>query len=502
MRVQAAYDELIRRVREEAVLASCTALLAWDEETYMPRGGVANRGNQLALLAGLQHDLATDPHLGELLATLADSALLGDPCSPEEVNVREIRRTYTRLKSLPRRLVEELARTTSFAQEAWSTAVRHADFSRVRPWLEKVLALKCQEAQCLGYETVAYDALLDEYEPGTRSRDVARLFAALRRELVPLVAAIASSPHKANEDILRREYPVRRQRVFGEAVATALGFDFDRGRLDTAAHPSFGSCGPDDCRITTRFSPYFGDAFFALLHEVGHGLYEQGLAKEHYGTPLGEAASLGVHESQSRLWENTVGRSLPFWEHFFPRARQVFPGALAGVRLGDFYPAVNQVAASPNRVRADEVTYNLHILVRFELEQALVRGDLPVAELPAAWNEAYRHHLGITPANDAEGCLQDGHWAAGLIGYFPTYTLGNVFAAQLFARADADLGGLDGLFAAGEFDGLLGWLRTSVHRHGRRYPAARLIEQATGAPPDHRPLVAALRRKYGELYGL
>jgi carboxypeptidase Taq len=502
MRAQAAYDELIRRVREESLLASCVALLAWDEETYMPRGGVAHRGNQLALLAGLQHKRATDPRLGELLDEVEGSPLVGDPLSVAAVNVREIRRTVTRLTRLPRRLVEEIARTTSFGQEAWYTAYRKSDFAHIRPWLEKVLSLKRQEAECLGDNAVPYDALLEEYEPGARSGEVAQLFVALHRDLVPLLAAVSASPRRRDASILRRDYPVKRQRVFGEAVAIAVGFDFRRGRLDIAAHPSFGSVGPYDCRITTRFSPHFSDAFFALLHEVGHGLYEQGLDPAHYGTPLGEAASLGVHESQSRLWENTVGRSLPFWEHFFPRARQVFPEALAGVTLGDFYAAVNQVAPSLNRVRADEVTYNLHILVRFELEQALVSGDLPVADLPEAWNAAYRHHLGITPANDAEGCLQDGHWGAGLIGYFPTYTLGNVFAAQLFARADRDLGGLKGPFARGDMDGLLRWLRARVHCQGRRYPAAKLIEHATGSPPDHRPLVEALRRKYGELYGL
>jgi carboxypeptidase Taq len=503
MQAQAAYDELIRRVREEGLLASCAELLAWDEETYMPRGGVAHRGDQMAFLAGLQHERATDPRLGELLAALEGSALVSDPESPAAANVREVRRTYDRLTRLPRRLVEETARVTSLAQQAWADARADADFERFRPWLEQVLALKCREAECLGYPETPYDALLDEYEPGATRAGLAGLFAALRAELVPLLNALTHAPRRAGAAVLHREYPIDRQRVFAEAAAAAVGFDFRLGRLDTTTHPFFSSIGPGDCRITTRFYRHdFSEGFFGTLHEVGHALYEQGLDPAYHGTPMGEAASVGIHESQSRLWENVVGRSRAFWEYFFPRARQVFHETLHDVGLDDFHRAVNHVEPTPVRVRADEVTYNLHVLVRFELEQALVTGDLSAADVPAAWNEAYRHHLGIVPRDDREGCLQDGHWGAGMIGYFPTYTLGNVFAAQLFARAAAEVGDLDAQFARGEFGGLLGWLRDRVHRHGRRYPAARLIERATGAPPDPRALVEALRQKYGALYGV
>jgi carboxypeptidase Taq len=366
-----------------------------------------------------------------------------------------------------------------------------------------VVALKRHEAECLGYERTAYDALLEEYEPGATAAGLAVLFDALRPELVHLVNAVAYSRRRPDTSVLYRGYPLDRQQVFAEAAASAVGFDFRRGRLDTAAHPFFSTTGPDDCRLTTRYDPdNFGEAFFSLLHEVGHGLYEQGLDHAHYGTPMGEAPSLGLHESQSRLWENTVGRSRPFWEHFFPRARQVFHETLADVTLDGFYFAVNHVEPSFIRVGADELTYNLHILVRFEMEQALVAGDLRPADLPTAWNERYRHYLGITPPDDARGCLQDGHWAAGMIGYFPTYTLGNVFAAQLFASARQASGDLDLQFAFGDFGGLLGWLREHVHRHGHRYPAADLVRHATGSPPDHRPLLEALRAKYGELYGI
>jgi carboxypeptidase Taq len=501
MQPEAAYRHLIHQVREESLLASCSDLLAWDEETYMPSQGAAHRGEQMALLAGMLHDRAADSRRGELLAIIEDSGLVADPESPEAANVREIRRAYDRATRLPRPLVQDLARVTTLAQHEWAFARRDADFPRFRPWLAKIIDLKRRAAEVLGYGETPYDALLDEYEPGAKCRDLAELFTALRRDLVPLVNAIADSPRKANVSILHRDYPLDRQRAFGEATASALRFDFHGGRLDRATHPF--SIGIGDCRITTRYNPSdFGDAFFTILHETGHGLYEQGLDLVHHGTPLGEPASLGLHESQARLWENTVGRSLAFWSHFFPLARAAFPAALADVSLEAFHLAVNHVQPSLIRVRADEVTYNLHILIRFELEQALLRGDLQAADVPAAWSEAYRRTLGVTPANDAEGCLQDGHWSCGQIGYFPTYTLGNIFAAQLYAAACADVGDLDDAFLHGDFSGLLDWLRDKVHLHGSRYPAAGLIERVTGSAPHHWPLIASLRQKYVELYGL
>jgi carboxypeptidase Taq len=503
MQAQAAYDELVRRAREETLLGSCAQLLGWDEETFMPPAGVDHRGNQMALLAGLQHERATDPRIGELLGELEGSALVRDPVSPAAVNVREIRRLYDRLTRLPRSLVRELARTATFAQQEWVVARQKADFDHFQPWLERIVRLKRLEADALGYEVDPYDALLDEYEPGAKSQQVARLFDALRRDLVPLVETITGSPRRPDAAVLHHYYPLERQRIFCEAAAAALGFDFERGRLDTAVHPFFIGIGPDDCRLSTRYQQNdFCEGFFGTLHEVGHGFYELGLDPEHYGTPMGEAVSLGLHESQARLWENAVGRSRPFWEHFFPRARQVFHQVLADVTLEQFHAAVNAVEPSVIRVRADEVTYNLHILIRFELERALVSGDLKPADLPAAWDEGYRRYLGLTPANDREGCLQDGHWSGGLIGYFPTYTLGNLFAAQLFARAAEELSDLDGHFARGEFAELHGWLRDKVYRQGHRYPAARLIEHVTGSPPDQLPLIQGLRQKYGELYGI
>jgi len=538
---RAAYAELIRRSRELATLASCSAVLGWDEQTYMPPGGAQARGDQMALLAGLHHERATDPRVGELLGDVEGSDLVTGSDSPEAANVRELRRDYDRRTRLPRSLVEELAKTTTIAQQEWVAARQGKNFPQFRPWLEAIFALKRREAECLGagntgpgnpprrvreaprsgevegvgafhapdrdevgiaFET-PYDALLDEYEPGARARDLAAGFDALRREVVPLVDAIAGSGRRPDPTILNRDFPVDRQKLLGEMVAAAVGFDFRRGRLDTTAHPFCSGIGPGDCRITTRYNPRdFGESFFGVLHEVGHGLYEQGLAPGHAGTPMGEAASLGIHESQSRLWENAVGRGRPFWAYWLPVARRVFRESLGDVDPEAFHFAINRVAPSPIRVQADEVTYNLHILARFDLERALLGGDLPVGDLPGAWAEVYRKYLGITPADDAEGCLQDIHWAAGLVGYFPTYTLGNLFAAQLFARAREDLAGLDRSVARGDFAGLLGWLQSRIHAEGRRFRSAALVERATGAAPDHRPLVRSLRQKYGELYGI
>ncbi len=492
---QAAYEDLLRRGREQAVLGSCASLLGWDEQTLMPPGGAEYRGEQVALLAGLVHDRATDPRIGDLLGEVEASSLVADPDSPEAANVREIRRAFTRQTCLPRSLVEELARTTSVAQGEWVLARRASDFARFRPWLETILGLKRQEAQCVGFETSAYDALLDDYEPGATERDLSSLFEGLRAELVPLVASIVESGGRPDPSLLRGDYPIDRQRIFGETVAAAVGFDFARGRLDTTAHPFCSGIGPGDCRITTRFDPSdFTESLFSILHEAGHALYEQGLDPAKFGTPMGEAVSLGLHESQSRMWENAVGRGAAFWSHFLPMARQIFREPLRSVSPEAFLKAIHAVEPSLIRIQADEVTYNLHILIRFGLERDLIAGNLTADDVPGAWNEAYRRDLGVSPENDAEGCLQDIHWSAGLFGYFPTYTLGNVYAAQLFAKAKAELGDLDAEFARGDFSGLLGWLRRNVHRHGKRYRAADLIRKVTGSGPDPGPLVRALRQ--------
>lgn len=505
-----AYRELIEKIRAAGLLASTSALLSWDEQTYMPPGGAEHRGEQMALLAGLHHERLTDPRVGELLAELADSELTADPLSAPAVNIRELARAYRRQAALPRALVEEMARVTTLAQREWVTARQRSDYELFRPWLERIIRLKKDEAQCLlptfsaADEPVSapYDSLLDSFEPGARVADLTQLFSALRSQLAPLVQTISTAANRNGTGaLLNRIFPTDRQKVFGEMAAAALGFDFQRGRLDVAAHPFCTGIGPGDARITTRYDEReFGDAFFGILHEAGHGLYEQGLPAEHFGAPMGEAASLGVHESQSRLWENAVGRGRPFWTYWLPQAQRVFPAALHDVSMDRFLKAVNHVEPSLIRVQADEVTYNMHIIIRFELEQALMTGDLKETDLPGAWNRKYGDLLGIVPANDREGCLQDIHWAAGLFGYFPTYTLGNLYAAQLFARAHDDLADLDGSFARGDYRQLLEWLREKIHRQGQRYRPRQLIERAVGQRLDAAPLIAGLKRRYEELY--
>jgi carboxypeptidase Taq len=497
----AAYAELVRRSKDVALIQSCSAVLQWDQQTYMPKAGSALRGDQLAMLAALAHDRATDPRVGELLAAVEASPFAPD--SLEAANVREMRHSYDRATKLPKRLVEELARVTTQAQEAWVGARAKSEFPAFRPWLEKVLALKREEAHAVGFKGHAYDALLDEYEPGMTSAEVTHIFADLAKELVPLIRAVAESLRKPDRSVLDRDFPTDRQKVFGEAAAAAIGFDFTAGRLDTTTHPFCSGFGPGDCRITTRYNPRaFHESFFGVLHEAGHGLYEQNLPAEHFGTPAGAACSLGIHESQSRLWENQVGRSRPFWEHFFPRMKQTFP-TVSDVSPEAFFFAVNEVRPSFIRVEADEATYNLHIILRFELELKLITGELSVADLPAAWNTKFQSLFGMIPPSDREGCLQDIHWSLGGVGYFPTYTLGNLYAAQFMAAARRDLGGPDveAGFRRGEFAALADWLKSRVHAHGRRYRSGELCLRATRQSLSSAPFLTYLREKTAGLYG-
>ncbi len=496
MRPAEAYAELVRLSREETVLASCSDLLEWDEETFMPRGGVEHRAEQMSLLAGMLHDRGADPRFGELLDRVEGTELVADPDSPSAVNIRELRREYERERKLPKDLVEESARVATLASQAWVDAREAADFKLFAPWLDRIFGLARVEADAVGFQESRYDAMLEDYEPGMTTREVTVLFTGLKPELIRLVGEL-STPSSVPAHVLRREFPIDRQKLFAEAVAAALGFDLERGRIDTASHPFCTAIGPGDIRIAVRYHRRnLAMGLFVLLHEVGHGLYDQGIDVAHFGTPMGEAPSLGLHESQSRLWENCVGRSLGFWQHFFPRLKNIFHEALHDISLETFVAVINRVTPGSNRGRADEISYNLHIIIRSELEQAMLSGDLKVAELPGAWNDAYRKYLGVTPKNDADGCLQDGHWSEGMIGYFPTYTLGNVYAAQLFAQAELEIGPLDPAFAQGDFTGLLGWLRDRVHRHGCRWPARTIVERATGAPPTPGPLLRSLESRY------
>ena len=502
---QRAYDELLAHLRQMSLVASSQELLAWDELTYLPDEGTDHRARQLAYLAGWHHALATDRRLDDWLAALDGSPLLADPHGAAAANVREARRQHARLKNLPRPLVEELARVTTVAQHEWALARQRSDFARLAPWLEQIVKLKRDEARCLATGPDLYDGLLAEYEPGLRTSEVAAIFASLRQSLsalLPRIVEMQARKPAGREAVLIGDYPEQSQRPFCEDLARAMGFDFARGRIDTAVHPFTTHLGPQDCRLAIRYDPRNLDgALFALLHELGHGLYDQGLPAEHFGTPAGEAISLGVHESQARLWENAVGRSLGFWKFCLPRIQSAFPGELGGARPEEVWRDVNRVRPGTRRVGADEATYNLHIVLRFELEQQLLFGELAVADLRAAWNRRSDELLGVIPPSDREGILQDGHWAAGQFGYFPTYTIGNVLAAQIFARICQDLGDLEEQFAVGDFAPLRTWLHEHIYRHGKRFTTAELARHLLGGGLDTQPLIVALKQRQ-ERYGL
>ncbi len=500
------YDQLCDHQRQIALLAGVSALLAWDERAKLPPAGGPHRAEQLSFLAGWEHQQKTDPRVGEWLDELLTSDLATDPHSDHGSTIHQLKRSYDKLVKIPQTLVEELTKATVVGQQTWVTARQADDFDQFAPQLETIVRLTKERVAAIGSDGSTdsiYDVLLDDYEPAASTDAVAAALQALGAELAPLVQSIVDSRVSAPKEILRRNYPIQSQRALGTQAATAIGFDFSAGRLDETHHPFCTTLGPNDCRITTRYDEhFFSGAFFGTLHEAGHGIYEQGLRKELYGLPPGEAASMGIHESQSRLWENLVGRSRPFWEHFFPTAQSHFPDALADVSLDDFYFAVNDVHPSLIRVESDEATYNLHIIVRFELERALFEDDLTVRDLPEAWNEKYQHYLGIAPTNHSDGVLQDIHWSAGLFGYFATYSLGNLYAAQLFKTADQQIGNLPEHLKNGDFSSLRQWLRKSVHAAGRSRPADQLMREICGNPLSVEPLMNYLRRKLTPLYRL
>ncbi|MGB8852130.1 MAG: carboxypeptidase M32 [Pirellulales bacterium] len=493
----------VTHARRVAVLGSIDALLGWDERTKMPAAAGGHRADQAAALAAVVHRERTDPRQGERLERLLDDPLARQGTPQEQATIRLLHRDYVKQARLPARLVEELARTCVEAQQAWSRAREESSWPVLEPWLRRMFELKREQAACQLPELDRYDALLDDYEPGARWPAVAERFVRLRAGIVPLVQACVDARHRPSDALMRRRYPLDAQRWFVRDVAARIGFDFDRGRLDTTDHPFCTTIGPDDCRITTRWDEHFlPTSLYGVLHEAGHGLYEQGLPRDWFGLPPGEAASLGIHESQSRLWENLVGRSRAFWDWGFPLARAAFPEALADADAAAVHRSLLVVEPSFIRVEADEVTYNLHVMLRFDLERAVVLGDLALADLPAAWNDRFEQDFGIRPPNDAAGVLQDIHWSAGLIGYFPTYTLGNIFSAQLMAAAERDVGPLAAQFATGTFAPLLGWMRQRVHAVGRMLESDALVERATGEPVSEAPLLASLRDRYGAAHGL
>lgn len=504
MTPEQSYQELLKRSHEIALIGSTNAVLGWDQEVNMPPKGAQWRAEQSAYLSGLAHRKATSPEIGDLLAAIEESDLIADPLSDIAVNVREWRHDYDRAVKLPSDFVETFARAASLAQNVWAEAREKSDYHLFSPNLAELIELTKQKAEYYGYEDKPYDALLDEFEPGEKTENVKRLFAGLREELVPFLQEIMASAHQPRTEIVEdRDYPIERQRILGQMASSAYGLDYAAARMDVSTHPFSTNFGPGDQRITTRFdSRNFNDSFFSILHETGHALYEQNLPAEFFGTPRGSAVSLGIHESQSRTWENLVGRSRAFWQHFFPLTQQMFPKTLADVSLDDFHFAVNAVKPGFIRVDADEVTYNLHVMLRFEIEQAIINENLSVDEIPARWNTLFKEYLGRDVPNDRLGVLQDVHWSFGAMGYFPTYALGNLYGAQFFAQARKDIPDLDARFAAGDFAPMLNWLRTHIHQHGQRYRAAELVKVVTGEPLSYKPLMAYLRAKYGSLYKL
>lgn len=495
------YRALIVRSKEIALLETTAELLVWDQRVNLPSDAAKHRSKQIAYLSGLIHEKTTAPEVGEWISLIETSDLINNPESDIGVNVRELRRTYDRAVRIPRRLVEELSKAQSVGLSLWSEARQKSDFGILEPALARLVRLSRERAEALGYPEEPYDALIDDYEPGLTTRETESILGGLRKELVPLLQSILTSTRKPDASIFQREYPVDRQEMLCRSVADAVGFKFSAGRIDTTAHPFTAFLGPMDIRITTRYAPrQFREAFFATLHEAGHGMYQQGLDPRHFGTPLGTAVSTAMHESQSRIWENAVGHSRAFWVHFFPVVQQKFPEALGGEKYEDFYFAINEVKKQFVRVGSDEVTYNLHIILRFDIEQKLFSEQIKASEVPDAWREGFKAMFDMIPPDDREGCLQDVHWGRGAFGYFPAYSLGNIYAAQLYAQATQEMPGLESEFERGRFDSLRSWLHEKVHKLGQTYRAKQLTKRITGEPPNHKALITQLKERYETLY--
>jgi carboxypeptidase Taq len=496
-------EQLETILAEVTDLGRAAALLEWDQETYMPPGGVAARSDQLSTLLRLSHVRFTSNDVGRLLSDLEEETAGQAFDSYEASLVRVTRRDYDQERKLSADLVSEVAKASSSARPVWIKARREANFKLFAPALEKNVELNRRIADALGYKDRPYDALLDRTEPGMTTDQLETTFAELKRAMVPLIADVARHADAVDDQVLYRGFEPAVQIKYALDLVTKLGYDLERGRQDISTHPFSTSFGPGDVRITTRVSrDFFNECLFGSIHESGHAMYNQGIGDDIDRTPLWGGASPGVHESQSRLWENLVGRCLPFWKHFFPSLRSAFPGPLGDVDDEAFFKAVNKSYPSLIRVEADEVTYNMHVLLRFELENELLEGTLKVSDLPEAWNAKVKSYLGITVPNDREGVLQDIHWSSVSFGVFPGYTLGNLIGAQLMEKIRADVPDLDGQFERGEFAQLLGWLHKNVHRHGRKFTPNELLQRATGKTLTAAPWIAYVRQKFGALYGI
>jgi carboxypeptidase Taq len=491
--VDGAFNELKERVGEISDLEAARALLGWDQQVKMPPGGAEVRAEQLATLGRLAHEALTSDEIGRLLDRLQPFEEAQPYDSDEASLVRLVRRDWEKARRVPAELQGEIARAGSLAMPVWVKARQESDFESFIPALRKNLDLRRRYVECFDDYDEPYDVLLDDFEPGMKTAEVRAVFDRLKQEQVPLVARARA---EGERPVRNARFPVDRQQQFELKVIERFGFDQAEWRLDTAVHPFATSIGTSDIRLTTRYSEENLDGLFSTMHECGHGLYEHGVDAALERTPLASGASLALHESQSRMWENLVGRSLAFWRRFYPDLRTTYPEALEGVELEDWYRDVNWVEPSLIRVEADEATYNLHVILRFELEQELLSDTIDLEELPEIWNQRMEEYLGIRPPNDALGVLQDMHWAVGAIGYFSTYALGNVVSAQLWEKVNADIPDLQACFEQGEFGTLAAWLREHLWRHGRKYMPNELIERITGGGLDPEPYLRYLQGKY------
>lgn len=496
-------DELKTRLIEINDLTSAVAVLGWDQQTYMPPGGAPARGRQMATLGRIAHEKFSDPAIGKLLDDLRPYEESLPPNSDDASLIRVTRRDYEETVNVPSEFISELYTHTSDSFSAWTQARPANDFEMTRPFLEKTIELSRQYADYFpGYEHIA-DPLINFSDYGMKASTVRALFAELREQLVPLMRTITEQA-PADDSFLHQHFPEAQQWQLGERIIRQFGYDFERGHQDKAAHPFMTTFSLGDVRITTRVKESdLGDALFSTMHEAGHAMYEQGIRMDFEGTPLAGGASAGVHESQSRLWENIVGRSRPFWQHWYPQLQATFPEQLGAVDLETFYRGINKVQRSLIRTDADEVTYNLHVMLRFDLELEMLEGTLEARDLAEAWHERYRSDLGIDPPDDRDGVLQDVHWFGGIVGgVFQGYTLGNIMSAQFYEAALQAHPSIPDDIARGEFGTLHGWFKEQVYQHGRKFTAPELIERVTGGPLRIEPYVRYLRAKYGELYSL
>jgi carboxypeptidase Taq len=496
-------EQLRERMAALADLRNVAQLLDWDQQTMMPPGGAPARAETVATVQKISHEMFISDETGRLIEA-AGAHLDGAPADSDEASlIRVTRRQWDKARRVPAELAGDLARASSVGQQAWVAAREDSDFAGFAPYLERNFELIRRYIDCFDGFDCPYDVVLDDYEPGGRTRDVARLFDELKSELRPMIAEVEQHHDRVDDSLLYGDFPVDRQRRLVRWLLEQMGFDRSAWRIDDAVHPFATGFSNHDVRITTRWDGTFlPTSVYGAMHECGHGLYEEGIAQSLQRTPLGHAESLALHESQSRLWENMVGRGRPFCGVLAPRIVDVFGDSVSALNAETLYRAVNRVAPSLIRVEADEVTYGLHIIVRFELEQELVDGRLAIRDLPEAWNARYREYLGVEVPDDARGVLQDVHWASGLIGYFPTYALGNLIAGQMFQRAHADLPNLDAQLGAGDLHGLREWLREHVHRHGAKFSSSELLDRLVGGPIAVGPFVDYLKAKLSQVYDL